>query len=106
MNEHTACGRCGGPDLYRIPATPGGQSKIVLGDRLMQGVEIAQYVCTDCGYIEEWVNDHGDLHSLKLALAERRLETMADSKLSQRMVDILADETLLPTYPRMRPQRF
>ena len=73
MHQHTSCGQCGGLDLYRIPQTPGGQSRIVLGERLMQSVEISQYVCTDCGHIEEWVNNREDLNRLKAALAASRL---------------------------------
>jgi hypothetical protein len=37
----------------------------VSGDRILRAVVVNKYVCTDCGYIEEWVNDREDLMRLK-----------------------------------------
>ena len=72
MNKHTRCGKCDSPDLFAIPVTPSDHSHIVVGERLMRNVGVSRYVCTDCGYIEEWVNDQMDLDSLKSELLRER----------------------------------
>ena len=65
MNHPTQCGKCSCAELFCIPSTPGEHSHIVVGERLMRNVAIHRYVCTDCGYIEEWVRDSDDLQALK-----------------------------------------
>ena len=72
MNTHTRCTKCDSPDLFAVPATPSDHSHIVVGGRLMRNVGVYRYVCTDCGYIEEWVNDQVDLGSLKQDLLRER----------------------------------
>jgi hypothetical protein len=73
MQDPTECGKCGGGDLFSVPSTPGEHSHIVVGERLMRNIGIHRYVCTDCGYIEEWVRDADDLRTLKNeCLRERR----------------------------------
>lgn len=72
MNTHTECGKCSSPDLFEIPATASEHSHIVIGERLMRNVAISRYVCTDFGYIEEWVNNQQDLDSLKSELLIKR----------------------------------
>lgn len=78
MHTHTTCTSCGSTALYQVPNTPNGQSKIVFGDRLMRSVAIRQYVCTDCGRLEEWVNDKADLTELKVVLLVDRAKGLTD----------------------------
>jgi DNA-directed RNA polymerase subunit RPC12/RpoP len=68
MHRHEQCVQCGSRDLLRVPATPGNHSHIVVGDRLLRSIQVDKYVCTDCGRIEEWVNDKDDLRKLKAYL--------------------------------------
>src|SRR5437868_6356667 len=56
-HTHDRCGKCGSHDLLRVPTTPGDHSHIVSGDRFLRNVAADKYVCTDCGYVEEWVNN-------------------------------------------------
>ena len=65
MLSHEKCGKCGGGELLRVPMTPGEHSHIVFGERLLRDVTVTKYVCTDCGYIEQWVNSRDDLRRLK-----------------------------------------
>jgi hypothetical protein len=64
-HTHDRCGKCGSHDLLRIPNTPGDHSHIVSGDRFLRNVAVDKYVCTDCGHVEEWVNNKEDLQRLK-----------------------------------------
>jgi hypothetical protein len=72
MHVHERCGRCGSHELLSVPVTPGDHSHIVLGEALLRCVAVAKYVCTDCGYIEQWVNSKDDLAKLKVELAHNR----------------------------------
>lgn len=65
MNTHDTCGKCGSSDLLEVPMTPGEHSHIVTGARVLKDVAVTKYVCTDCGYIEQWVNSGSDLETLK-----------------------------------------
>jgi len=68
------CGKCGGGELFAIPATPAEHSHIVVGERLMRNIRSSRYVCTDCGYVEEWVLDAQDLEVLKREYRHERRE--------------------------------
>ncbi len=72
MHSHDRCGKCGSGDPLRVPATPGEHSHIVTGDRVLHTVAVEKYVCTDCGYVEQWVNSKADLAQLKEALRNAR----------------------------------
>jgi hypothetical protein len=71
MVDHNRCSKCESAHLLAIPPTPGDHSHIVVGDRLMRTVAVAKYVCTDCGFVEEWVNDTADLGQLKAEYRSR-----------------------------------
>jgi hypothetical protein len=59
------CGRCGADGQVAIPMTPGDHSHIVVsGERALRNVTVTKYVCTACGYVEEWVEDAADLPRL------------------------------------------
>jgi ribosomal protein S27AE len=62
--EHQ-CGKCGSTANFVIPATPGDHSHIVVGERLMRNIQISRLVCTNCGFVEEWIKDQEDLKCLK-----------------------------------------
>ncbi len=68
VHSHERCGKCGSPDLLRVPATPADHSHIVIEDRVLRTVAVDEYVCTDCGYVEQWVNSKADLTKLKEAI--------------------------------------
>jgi predicted nucleic-acid-binding Zn-ribbon protein len=65
MKQDNQCTRCGSSNLLRIPVVPGDGPHIVIGDRLMHSIPVTQFVCSDCGYIENWVADENELARLK-----------------------------------------
>jgi len=65
MIQTNFCCKCGSTQLFHIPPTPSQHSHIVVGSRVMRTVEISRRVCTQCGYIEEWILHASDLQMLK-----------------------------------------
>jgi hypothetical protein len=72
MTNDNQCGKCSSTANFLIPPTPGDHSHIVVGDRLMRNIQICRRVCTECGYVEEWVNDEEDLKSLRAEYLRQR----------------------------------
>jgi hypothetical protein len=70
VHRHDTCGKCQSGHLLEVAATPGQHFGIVIGLRLMRTVRVTKYVCTDCGYIEEWVNNKEDLVRLQRQLKD------------------------------------
>ena len=68
MHSHERCGKCQSGRLLTVPMTPGQHSHIVIGDRVLHTVTVTSYVCTDCGYVEQWVNSKRDLLKLRAEL--------------------------------------
>jgi ribosomal protein S27AE len=79
MENDSRCGKCGSTANFLIPGTPGDHSHIVVGDRLMRNIRICRRICTDCGYIEEWVNDEEDLKSLKAEYLRERMAVVGST---------------------------
>jgi len=65
MKRDNQCTHCGSKSLLRIPVVPGDGPHIVVGDRLMHSIPVAQFVCSDCGFIENWVAGKNELAKLK-----------------------------------------
>jgi hypothetical protein len=71
VHSHEHCGKCGAGELVMIPATPGQHSHIVVGERVLQTIAVTTYVCTQCGFVEQWVNNKADLQVLKAEWGSR-----------------------------------
>ena len=65
MKKDNQCTKCGSADLLRIPALPTDEPHFSVGDRGMRTVPVTRYVCTTCGFVEEWVDSKEDLAKLK-----------------------------------------
>jgi hypothetical protein len=64
------CPKCDSQYILRAPGWTGayGSGNYVLaGTRLILPVKakVARYVCTQCGYCEEWVDDDKELEKVK-----------------------------------------
>ncbi len=60
MKNSKKCPKCQSIDLVRIPATSalGAGNYIPIGWSL---VMVTRYICTSCGFSEEWVESTADL---------------------------------------------
>ena len=70
ITTHT-CPKCGGRDILRIPDNPGrytSGNNIYTGTFTLIGkIPIIRYVCLDCGYVEQWVEQPEQRRRLRQA---------------------------------------
>ncbi len=71
MNRTHTCPKCGGTQLVHVPASQwlfarGGNAYLGLhrGERVL----ISKYICTSCGYVENWAERPQDLAALRARL--------------------------------------
>lgn len=60
MKNSKQCPKCKSHDLIRIPGSIGaygGGNHIPVGNKASQSVLVTRFVCMNCGYSEEWIED-------------------------------------------------
>ena len=67
--KHThQCPKCGSFDLLHIPAKAGpyGSGNVIqTGATVFSAVPVNRYVCMNCGYAEEWIDNREQLEKLR-----------------------------------------
>lgn len=64
MKRSRKCPKCSSMEIVRVAGGYGSrENNIVLG--LFGSVPIARYICTNCGFTEEWVDSQEDRAELK-----------------------------------------
>lgn len=70
LYTHT-CPKCGSQEVLRIPDNPGryASSNNIYTSRatLLGKIPVIRYVCLDCGYVENWVEEPGQREALRRA---------------------------------------
>ena len=66
MKNGGGCTKCGSREVLRVPGEVGGYGA---GNNLRVGnpfqrVTVTRYVCVDCGFVEEWIDDEDDLRKV------------------------------------------
>lgn len=59
MNRTGICPKCGSGEIVRFDGDfkeYGGGNNIMLGMTIMSAVGLNQYICTSCGYVEQWID--------------------------------------------------
>lgn len=67
MKKSSRCPKCGGTDILRIEGKAGAYgsgNNIITGFTIFSAVLVHRYVCSECGYSEEWI-DREDIPKLK-----------------------------------------
>ena len=67
MKNNVSCPKCGGTEIIKIPRKAGAYgsgNNIMIGMTIFSAILVNRYVCSDCGYSEEWI-DTKDLEKLK-----------------------------------------
>ncbi len=67
MKNTHICPKCGETDILKIPGTSGAYgtgNNIQTGMSIFSAVMVNRYVCSSCGYSEEWI-DKDDMAKLK-----------------------------------------
>jgi hypothetical protein len=66
MKHGNPCVKCGSKSIYYVPGGVGEtQNQAVIGSFLPTRIRIARFICTDCGYSEEWVDRDSDLVTIR-----------------------------------------
>lgn len=64
MRPAVACVKCGSAAVVRVPAVKGGSGAgnfILFGLWTSKRVPVTRYVCSACGFCEEWIDDSADV---------------------------------------------
>ena len=68
MRYTNRCPKCGGHDIVRVPDHPGryasGNNIYTSAATLFGKIPVIRYVCYDCGYVENWVENHEERSEL------------------------------------------
>lgn len=59
MKNTNKCPKCGSSDIIKVPGYAGAYgsgNNIMVGMTIKSAVPVDRYLCTSCGYSEEWVN--------------------------------------------------
>jgi hypothetical protein len=66
VKDSGACAKCGSRDVVRIPDEAGayGAAHTVRAGSLFQRVQVARYLCTTCGFFEQWIDDADELRKI------------------------------------------
>lgn len=67
MKNTKICPKCRSHDIVRIEGSIGAHgagNNILLGATIFSAIKVQRYICCDCGYSEEWI-DQKDLEEVK-----------------------------------------
>lgn len=66
MKNSCTCPKCNSNNIIKIPGTVGAYGA---GNNIRYStfsyVKVTRYVCCDCGYSEEWIDNREDIEKLK-----------------------------------------
>ena len=67
MKTTGTCPKCEARDVIRIPGSlaAGTSNAIPVGKTLFSVVKVTRFLCSRCGYSEEWVESPADLETLR-----------------------------------------
>lgn len=69
MKNTNKCPKCGSGNIVRIPDNPNrhasGNNIYVTTMTLIGKIPVIRYVCCDCGYVENWVEEKEELERIK-----------------------------------------
>lgn len=61
------CPKCNSKNFIRIPGTVGAHgsgNNILIGATVIGAVKVSRYLCCECGYLEEWIDDEKDIEKI------------------------------------------
>ena len=68
MKISQLCSKCHSSDIVRIPGTNQGHgfgNNIKTGITVFNAILVTRYLCCNCGFIEEWVDNPQDIVKIK-----------------------------------------
>lgn len=68
MKNSHCCPKCGSTDILRIPGQSGAYgtgNNIPAGFSVFSAVLVTRYLCGNCGFSEEWIEDREGIEKLR-----------------------------------------
>lgn len=69
MKNTRCCPKCNSHDIIRVPDNPSryssGNNIYTSTFTLMKKIPVIRYVCCDCGYVENWIENQRELNEIK-----------------------------------------
>ena len=68
MKNMKTCPKCNSKDILRIPGKAGAYgsgNNISVGSTIFSAIKITRYLCCECGYSEEWIDNKEDIEKLR-----------------------------------------
>jgi ribosomal protein S27AE len=75
MKKSRICPKCGNSNIVRIDGSVsayGAGNNAMIGNTIFSAVPVARYICCDCGYSEEWI-DEADLPKVRESRKAKRI---------------------------------
>jgi len=75
MKTKKACPKCGSRDIVIIPGSVGASgagNNVSTGWTVFSSVKVTRYLCSGCGFIEEWIDNPEDLEKIKQKYSESK----------------------------------
>ena len=67
MKNTSKCPKCDSRNIVRIPSQTGGVgigNNISIGSVFPTLVDVSRYLCSECGFVEEWIVDKEDIEKI------------------------------------------
>lgn len=71
MKQSGVCPKCGSDRIARVPSralTNEYDAYVLCGSTALSAAPVTRYVCTGCGYIEQYLEDEAGLEKLRKKL--------------------------------------
>lgn len=68
MKVNQECPKCNSKDIIRIQGDIGqygSGNNIAVGFTTFSAIKVTRYLCGNCGYLEEWIDNEQDVEKLK-----------------------------------------
>lgn len=69
MKNSNCCPKCNSKDIVRVPDNPNryasGNNIYITSMTLLGKIPVIRYVCCNCGYAENWIENKHDLGKIK-----------------------------------------
>lgn len=68
MKNNNTCPKCHSQKIIRIPGSVGAHgagNNILTNFTIFGAVKVTRYVCAECGFSEEWIENSEDINKLK-----------------------------------------
>ena len=68
MKQTNVCPKCSSNEIIRIPGQAGAYgsgNNIPIGKTILSAIKVTRYVCSHCGFSEEWIDNPDDLGKIK-----------------------------------------